>query len=503
MSSHKEAPAIAKDPAADSTDLYAFVSPDAPDTVTILANYVPLQDPDGGPNFFEFGAKTVVGSAAAVGDDVLYEINIDNTGTGIPSITYQFQFTTTILDANTFLYNTGPITYSSSGGYSSSWNRRQTYTVTRIDTDPTTGASTSTPISPPAGSSGAFACPPCNVGIRSTPNYAGLSAPAIYRMSDGLIVFAGQRADGFFVDLGSIFDLADLRPISSDQLIPGSNAPGINSLAAKNVHCIALQIPISSLTPDGAALTMGANDTNAVIGVFTTARRQTVRMFDPTTGITTPTGPYDQVSRLGSPLVNEVVVPMASKDYFNSQAPVNDSQFAGAVEHPELQGLLPALYPGAFPNLAAYSKARADLVAIFATGIPGSVIGPAFGVGTYQGGKVVAEMLRLNMGIAPTSSDGTQAGTSNLGLLGDDLAGFPNGRRPTDDVVTIALKAVAGATIPLTDPSFTPDAAVALVSQGVTASPRAYQASFPYLADPHGGFSNPPATPSYNPDPEL
>jgi hypothetical protein len=322
-------------------------------------------------------------------------------------------------------------------------------------------------------------------------------------MSDGLIVFAGQRADGFFVDLGSIFDLADLRPISSDQLIPGSNAPGINSLAAKNVHCIALQIPISSLTPDGAALTMGANDTNAVIGVFTTARRQTVRMFDPTTGITTPTGPYDQVSRLGSPLVNEVVVPMASKDYFNSQAPVNDSQFAGAVEHPELQGLLPALYPGAFPNLAAYSKARADLVAIFATGIPGSVIGPAFGVGTYQGGKVVAEMLRLNMGIAPTSSDGTQAGTSNLGLLGDDLAGFPNGRRPTDDVVTIALKAVAGATIPLTDPSFTPDAAVALVSQGVTASPRAYQASFPYLADPHGGFSNPPATPSYNPDPEL
>jgi len=494
---------MTKDPAADSTDVYAFVSPDAPDTVTIIANYVPFQAPDGGPNFFEFGAKTVVGTASPVGDDVLYQIHIDNTGTGIPSITYQFQFTTTILDPTTFLYATGPITYSSSSGYSSTWNRRQTYTVTRIDTDPATGESTSTPISPPAGSGDAFACPPCNIGIRSTPNYASLSAPAVYRMSDGLIVFAGQRADGFFVDLGSIFDLGDLRPISSHQLVPGANAPGINSLAGVNVHSIALQIPISSLTPDGSPLTMGANDPNAVIGVYTTANRQTVRMFDPTTGTYTATGPYDQVSRLGSPLVNEVVVPMASKDYWNSQPPVKDSQFAAAVEHPELQNLLPVLYPGAFPNLAAYTKARADLVAIFATGIPGSVIGSAFGVGTYQGGKVIAEMLRLNMGIAPTSSDGTQAGTSNLGLLGNDLAGFPNGRRPTDDVVTIELMAVAGATIPLTDSSYTPDADVSVVNQGVTASPRAYQAGFPYLADPHGGFSNPPATPAYNTDPEL
>jgi hypothetical protein len=503
MSSHREAPAIARDPAADSTDVYAFVSPDAPGTVTIIANYVPFQSPDGGPNFFEFGAKTVVGNAAPVGDDVLYQIHIDNTGTGIPSITYQFQFTTTILDPTTFLYATGPITYSPSAGYSSTWNRRQTYTVTRIDTDPVTGDSSSTPISPPSGSSGTFACPPCNVGIRTTPNYASLSAPAVYRMSDGLNVFAGQRADGFFVDLGSIFDLGDLRPISSDQLIPGSNTPGINSLAAANVHSIALQIPVSSLTSDGAPLTMGPNDPHAVIGVYTTAHRQTVRMFDPTTGVTTATGPYDQVSRLGSPLVNEVVVPMASKDYWNSQAPVNDSQFAAAVQHPELQNLLPVLYPGAFPNLAAYTKARADLVAIFATGIPGSVIGDAFGVGTYQGGKVIAEMLRLNMGIAPTSSDGTQTGTSNLGLLGNDLAGFPNGRRLTDDVVTIELKAVAGATIPLVDATYTPDAAVALVSQGVTASPRAYQANFPYLADPHGGFSNPPTTPAANTDPEL
>src|SRR5665213_2895290 len=139
MSSPKEAPAVAKDQAADSPDVYAFVSPDAPNTVTILANYVPLQDPDSGPNFSEFGAKTVVGTAAPVGDDVLYQIHIDNIGSGIPSITYQFQFTTTILDPTTFLYNTGPITYSPATGYSSTWNRRQTYTINRVDTNPATG----------------------------------------------------------------------------------------------------------------------------------------------------------------------------------------------------------------------------------------------------------------------------------------------------------------------------------------------------------------------------
>jgi hypothetical protein len=502
MSSHKEAPGIAKDPAADSTDVYAFVSPDAPDTVTILANYVPLQDPDGGPNFFEFGAKTVVNGAPATGDDVLYEINIDNTGTGKPSITYQFVFTTTITDPNTFLYNTGPITYSS-GAYSSSWNRRQTYTVTRVDTDVTTGTSVSTPITPETGP-GVFQCPPCNIGVRSTPNYENLSEPGIYRTSNGIMVFAGQRADGFFVDLGSIFDLGALRPLSQYQAYPpnspSDDGPGSNALAGKNVHCIAIQVPISSLTSTGTAPS-GPDDPHAVIGVYTTASRQTVRMFDPATGVTTPTGPYNQVSRLGSPLVNEVVVPMSLKDFFNCQPPVNDSQFAGAVEHPELQTLLTALYPGVFPNLANYTKARADLVAIFATGIPGSLIGSAFGVGTYQGGSVIAEMLRLNMGVAPTGTDG--AGTSNLGLLGGDLAGFPNGRRTTDDVVTIALKAVAGATIPLVDNTYTADSNVSLVTQGVTASPRSYQSTFPYLADPHGGFSNPPGTPAYNTNPEL
>jgi hypothetical protein len=493
MSSHKEAPAISKDPVADSTDVYAFVSPENDGTVTIMANYIPLEDPAGGPNFFEFGAKTSMAGGWPEGEDVLYEIHINNTGSGEADITYQFVFTTTILDPDTFLYNTGPITYAN-GAYSSTWNRRQSYTVSRIQNGVCT----------PLTSNGShdFSCPPCNIGVRSTPDYDSLAAPAVHQIDgNGGMVFAGQRAEGFFVDLGSIFDLADLRPISSDHLFPPhTNALGINALADKNVHSIALRLPINLVSGDGREPT-GPNDTSAVIGVYTTASRQAARIFSDQTGVTTAAGPYKQVSRLGSPLVNEVVVPMSKKDYFNSQPPVKDSQFAAAVEFPEVQKLLVELYPGAFPHLSKYTKPRADLVAIFATGIPGSLIGPKFGVGTYQGGKVIAEMLRLNMGVPASGPDGT--GTSNLGLLGGDLAGFPNGRRLTDDVVSIELKAVAGATIPLVDATYTADAAVAVVNQGVTASPRAYQKSFPYLANPHGGFSNPPATPASDPDPEL
>jgi hypothetical protein len=472
MSSHREAPAISKDPVADSTDVYAFVSPDAPSTVTIIANYIPLQEPAGGPNFFEFG------------DDVLYEINIDNTGSGTPAITYQFNFTTTITHPGTFLYATGPI----SSLTDPNWNRRQTYTVTKVQG----GVST---LLTPSGGSNPLSCPPCNIGPRSTPNYSTLSGDAIYRLSSGEMVFAGQRAEGFFVDLGSIFDLGDLRPLSPDQLIPGLAAAGIDTIADKNVHSIVIQVPISSLTSNQMNPS-GPNDPHAVIGVWTAASRQTVTAINPGTGTQTTSGPYTQVSRLGSPLVNEVVVPMNLKDYWNSQAPVNDAQFASAVEHPELQNLLPVLYPGAFPNLAAYAKPRNDLVAIFATGIPGAVIGPSFGYGTYQGGAVIAEMLRLNMAIAPTGPGGV--GTSNLGLLGSDLAGFPNGRRVSDDVVTIELKAVAGATIPLVDNTFTPDTAVGDVTQGVTSNAGAYQATFPYLNEPFPGFSNPPSTPPSN-----
>jgi hypothetical protein len=475
MSSHREAPGTSKDPVIDSTDLYAFVSPDKPGTVTIIANYVPLQDPAAGPNFFEFG------------DDVLYGIHIDNNGDGLAEITYNFHFKTETVDPDTFLYNTSTITPPPPGSSKyANFNRPQTYYVSRLDADGKDRVLAA-----------GLPCPPCNIGPRSTPNYPALSAAAIRQLPDGETVFAGQRAEGFFVDLGSIFDLGGLRPLNSHHLIPLANAAGINSLASKNVHSIALQIPITLLTSDRKTPS-GPTASDAVIGVWTTASRQTVKMINAGKGTATDSGPYVQVSRLGMPLVNEVVVPVSLKDYFNSQPPVKDAQFAAAVENPELAKLIPVLYPGAFPNLAAYQaagKARPDIVAIFATGIPASILPSA---PTNVGGKAIAEMLRLNVAVPPTTVG--SKGYSALGVIGGDIGGFPNGRRLQDDVVTIELQALAGATIPLVDKSYKVDAVVTAVSDGAPSEPSNYQATFPYLADPHDGYDNPSTTPTATPD---
>jgi hypothetical protein len=311
------------------------------------------------------------------------------------------------------------------------------------------------------------------------------------------MVFAGQRAEGFFVDLGSIFDLGGLRPLNSHHLIPLATAAGINSLASKNVHTIALQIPISHLTSDGA-VPKSPTASDAVIGVWTTASRQTIKMINAGKGTATDSGPYVQVSRLGMPLVNEVVVPVSLKDYFNSQPPDKDSQFAAAVANPELAKLIPVLYPGAFPNLAAYQaagKTRPDIVAIFASGIPASILPSA---PTNVGGKAVAEMLRLNVAVAPTTVG--SKGYSPLGVIGGDIGGFPNGRRLQDDVVTIELQALAGATIPLVDKSYKVDTVVSAVTDGAPSDPSCYQSTFPYLADPHDGYDNPSTTPTATPD---
>ena len=280
MSSHREAPEISKDPVADSTDLYAFVSPDQPGTVTIIANYIPLQSAAGGPNFYEFG------------DDVIYDIRIDNFGNSKPDITYHFRFTTEVADPGTFLYNVGPITSLRSAN----WNRKQVYSVTRSDS---TGKHV-------LGDN--LLSPPCNVGPLSTPNYAtALAQPAVHTLSDGSKVFAGQRAEGFYVDLGSIFDLGNLRPFQNFQAFAKADgfkaAPGVNATKLLNVHSIAIQVPIHKLTRTG----------RPTIGIWTTARRQRVRIKEAETGQVVTSGPFEQVSRLGNPLVNEVVIPMGKE----------------------------------------------------------------------------------------------------------------------------------------------------------------------------------------------
>jgi len=450
MSSHREAPEISKDPVADSTDIYAFVSPDKPSSVTLIANYIPLEAPAGGPNFYEFG------------DDVLYEIHIDNNGDGQADISYQFRFNTTVRNPDTFLYNTGPIESLSSPN----WNRVQTYSV-----------------SGPSGSLGSgLACPPCNVGPLSTPDYASLAAAAVHDLGGGISVFAGQRAEAFFVDLGAIFDLADLRPFANLHAtfgLPGvPKGPGVNATNHVNVHSIAIRVPISAVTRSG----------HPTIGVWTSASRQRVRLWDADQGENVNSGPFRQVSRLGNPLINEVIIAMGDKDRWNSLPPADDKQFAHYVTQPGLAALLPALYPGVFPNLAklvASGKPRADLEAILLTGIPSGLI-PGF---TNLTGTVLADMLRLNTSIAPTAP----AKQSIYGLLGGDAGGFPNGRRVTDDVVAIELRAIAGVVYPLIDKSFTPDAAAAKLTDGLTpASVSAPSLShFPYLGVPYSGFNNP------------
>jgi hypothetical protein len=456
MSSHREAPEISKDPVADSTDVYAFVSPDRPDTVTLIANYIPLQAPNGGPNFYEFG------------DDVRYEIHISNRGKADADITYQFDFNTKVRTAS-FLYNTGPITSIKS----SAWNRPQFYTVRKIADGKTKTLASHLP------------CPPVNVGVRSTPNYAALAAQAVHSIPGGRKVFAGQRADCFHVDLGSVFDLGALRPFNSAHLISIPNAAGVNGLQGYNVHTIAIQVPMRELTRDGS-LPRDPMSSKSVIGVWSSASRKKSSVWDRRRGKVVGHGPWKQVSRLANPLVNEVLIPMPLKDRWNASPPWKDAAFDQYVTKPELAKLLPVLYPGVFPNLAAYTKPRADLQAILHTGIPAGVV-PGFQNFT---GPTKADMLRLNMAIPPT------ANPNPLGLVAGDAAGFPNGRRLEDDVVTIELRAVAGLTIPLVDKSFTPDGAASAVTDGTTNTNAPLLGTFPYLGLPGGGYQTQPGTTS-------
>jgi hypothetical protein len=354
------------------------------------------------------------------------------------------------------------------------WNRRQLYSVTRVTRD-----------GRPNLLAANLPCPPCNIGPLSTPNYASLAGDAVHALSGGRTVFAGQRAEAFFVDLGAIFDLGDLRPIANLHATFGlptlSAAPGVNSTASVNVHSIAIQVPISDIAVGGSAPT-STSATASSVGIWTTASRRKARVLNGNGGTGVVTGPYVQISRLGNPLFNEVLVPLAAKDKWNAQAPANDKNYAKGVAYPELAGLLNVLYPGAFPNLAAYTKPRADLEAILLTGIPAGVIASTYSTFT---GTTQADMLRLNLAIPA-------AATPNpMGLLGGDIAGFPNGRRVTDDVVTIELQAVAGATLPLVDKSFTPDGAIKDVSDGVTGAGLTLLSSFPYLGTPYSGYDVP------------
>jgi hypothetical protein len=470
-SSHREAPLISRDPQADNTDLYAFRSPDSPDTITIVANYIPLEEPNGGPNFVSFG------------DDVRYEIHIDNDGDAKDDITYQFNFKSKVQNPNTFLYATGPIVSPTDPNY----NFQQSYRVTKVtrrgrgdnkrDDDERYGRGGSTRSAIIA--SGVV--PPVNIGPRSTPNYDAIAAQAVVSLADGTKIFAGQRDDPFFVDLGSIFDLGGLRPFNTLHAIPLDPASyggtGIDGVSGYNTHAIIMQIPIAQLTKDSKGPDA---TTSPVLGIYASASRQSIRVLD-VKGTSYNLGPWVQVSRLGNPLINEVIIPSGMKDYWNSQSPSSDAEFEPYYLKPELAGIVNLLYGSALQPVQTTN--RTDLSLILLQGVPG-VNNPGTGV--------KADLLRLNVAVAADIPVGQGNPLSVINDPDKAEVGFPNGRRLEDDVTDIELKAVAqgyGAYLngAFGLPNLSPNN---LVGDGVDANDRAFTTTFPYLATPHAGYDS-------------
>jgi len=456
-SSHREAPAISKDPSADNTDVYAFVSPDKPDTVTLVADYIPFEEPAGGPNFYEFDPT------------VRYDIHVRNGPKRNDEIRYQFQFRTETRNPDTFLYNTGVIRSIDDP----TWNRPQYYSVTRVDEH---------------GGSARLAdnvrVPPVNVGVRSTPNYEALAESAVTDIGGNRTVFAGQRADPFYADTGAIFDLLGLRPFNgAHKLPPNGAAAGEDNFAGFSVHSIVLRVPKSDLAGNHAMPT-DPKDPNSVIGVYASASRRTVRIIEPGGGDETGRGDQDdrgrfvQVSRLGEPLINEVIIPLGQKDRWNAQDPRNDQQFERYYLNPEPARLINALYNEP-PVMPIDTTGRTDLVAVLLTGVPGL---------NYTGPRK-EDLLRLNMAIGPTATP------DPLGVLAGDLAGFPNGRRLSDDVVDIELRAVGQGYGKVVNgllglPDKSPNN---LLGDGVNRPDRPFLDHFPYVGVPVDGYDSPHA----------
>jgi hypothetical protein len=453
-SSHREAPLIAGDPNADNTDLYAFVSPDDPSTVTIIANYIPLEEPAGGPNFNLFD------------DDVRYTIHVDNNGDARDDVTYDFRFNTKQRSGkdgvSSFLYNNGQVTSLTDENLLV----RQNYDVTRTKAGVTTTLGSDLP------------AVPANIGPRSTPNYAALAATGVRSLGSAK-VYAGPRDDAFFVDLGSIFDLGGLRPFNSFHLIPLPTATGVDGVAGFNTNTIAIKVPKTDLVRAGGSPT---------IGVWASASRKANRTID-NTGRIQWSGPWVQVSRLGNPLVNEVIIPRHLKDYWNGQQPKDDAQFEKYYLNPELAGLVNLLYP-ALPDAA--TTGRTDLSLILLQGVPG----------VNNTGAVRADLLRLNTSIAPCTADPATDNVGSCRALGvffngtnavADLAAFPNGRRIGDDVTDIEIRAVAQGYGPILNslfglPNKSPNN---VVGDGLaTNADMPFQATFPYVGLPHQGYEH-------------
>jgi len=504
-SSHREAPLISMDQFADNTDTYAFISPTNPDNIVLIASWIPFEGPEGGPNYWQFDPSAH------------YAIYVDNNGDALPDHTFVLEATEEIQNPFTFLYNTGPI-----GADGTNWNRQQHYTLFALDGDGNRSDLLTDVLAPPV-----------NIGSKSTPDYMSLVENFEYDLPGGGKAFAGQTDDAFWVDL-QLFDLLTLRgqaaPIGYSE---GNNSP-VDSVSGFNNHSLVLEIPISQLT----------QGEEPVLGVWAGAARKSMRVLNGLGGVVsgegveTHSGDYVQVSRLGMPLVNEVVIPYALKDAFNTLKPSQDLTIytdptfgpilQKSVEDPEIGRLLCTLYGVPLPGdsdsdcstdvtTGTPRSGRGDIFDIFLTGM---VLANEFTIETKNGpvtlpagfnvnqpaGVQPAEMIRINTTI---KGDLCSPTPSRLGVLGGDACGFPNGRRLADDVVEIELLAVAGAAYGVLDGrdsgfSFNP-ALIGLLDDGIDTNDVPFRSEFPYMAvaqsgqehlhqNPTGNVTPPPAT---------
>ncbi|HKP20393.1 MAG TPA: DUF4331 domain-containing protein [Thermoleophilaceae bacterium] len=436
-SSHREAPGIALDPSADNTDTYAWTAADAPGALTVAANWIPGEVPASGPNFHSFD------------DRARYYIHIDNTGDGKPDVSYRYSFRTKVRNRDSFLYALP----GANGFNDPKLNVIQRYSVVRErhtyrhgrDRVKEKTLARGLPVAPP------------NIGPKTFPSYDNFVGAATRSLRDGTRLFVGQRDDPFFVDLGATFDGINLRKLV------GNQGEGKDDLSGLNVHSIVMQLPERLVTRNGKAVS-GPDAANAVVGVWSTTERRRLQVSGGRGGH----GGWVQVSRLGNPLVNEVVIPLGKKDQFNRTTPDRDAALYGKyVVKPELAAVMNALF-----NVGAPEDDRTDIVQAVLQGIPG--------LNQHSGvkGPPAVDTIKVNLGTPPASSE------NRFGVIGGDTAGYPNGRRLGDDVVDIDLQVVAGFLkgnkVPLGD--------------GVDRNDKPFLATFPYLAGPTSGFDSAPST---------
>ncbi len=504
--SHREAPGITEMPKVDNTDVYAFRSyePGREGFVTLIANFQPGENPGDGPNYY------------TMDPDAIYEIHIDNTGDAVEDLTFQFKFSNTLKNDKGKTITVGgkelPIALRHIGPISApndaNLGEDESYTVNFITGNRRAG--TRNTVTNASGGGSTFIKPFDNAGNKSVPNYPGYAGQFVYNASfpgcstQGR-VFVGQRAEYFAVNLGPIFDLVNFVPIDGENhpvygngtAFPGGITQSQNNqelIGKKNVTSIAVEVPIACLTGTG----------NGVIGVWSTASLPQAKLHKPNPSFKSPAlygGAYTQVSRLGMPLVNEVVIGLPQKDLFNAAKPTQDGALADYVTNPTFPAILDVLFRAPvnstlgtnFTNLAPSNFPRNDLVATFLTGIA-----------TLNQLKTVtaSEMLRLNTAVTPTPRDAQHP----LGVAGNDLAGFPNGRRPGDDVVDIVLRVAMGrlchpvpiagkqTDLGLCKPADAPTGLVAY-TDGAPSAASNIQNAFPYLNSPLRGAPRPQTQP--------